>query len=137
MDTPSLFPAIGIAGTSLRAERLRMEVAANNLANANSTRGADGQLFQRQTVLFSAVYDKSLGGVEVQGVVPENRTPLKAYAPYHPEADQDGMIEQANVSTIEEMMDIISASRAYQSSLSALKQSREMAQRTINLGQAK
>jgi flagellar basal-body rod protein FlgC len=137
MNTANLFPAIQIAGSSLQAERLRMEVAANNLANANSTRGADGRLYQRQTVLFSAVYEESLGGVEVDGVVPENRAPIKSYAPYHPAADQDGMVEQANVSTIEEMMDIISASRAYQSSLSALKQSREMAQRTINIGQGK
>ena len=93
-------------------------------------------------MLFSAVYQDSLGseaggGVEIDGVVPESRPALKVYAPYHPEADQDGMIEQANISTIEEMMDMISASRAYQANLSALKQSREMAQKTISLGQGK
>lgn len=137
MQPTHLFPAIRIAGTSLQAERTRMEVAANNLANANSTRGADGQLYQRQSVLFAAMLEESLGGVEVLGVVPENRQPIRSYAPYHPEADEDGMVEQANVSTIEEMMDIISASRAYQSSLSALKQSRDMAQKTIAIGQAK
>jgi flagellar basal-body rod protein FlgC len=144
MNGPSLFPAMQIASTGLQAERQRMEVSANNLANANATRGADGQLYQRQVVLFSAVYEDSLdrggpglGGVEVEGVVPDNRPPIKIYAPYHPDADQDGMVEQANVSTIEEMMDIISASRAYQANLSALKQSREMAQKTIALGQAK
>lgn len=143
MTGPTLFPAIQIAGTALQAERQRMEVAASNLANANATRGADGQLYQRQTVLFSAALQDSLqagqsmGGVEIRGIVPDQREPIKVYAPYHPEADQDGMIEQANISTIEEMMDMISASRAYQANLSALKQSQDMAQRTIAIGQSK
>ena len=143
MDAASLFPAIRIASSGLHAERQRMEVAANNLANARATRGADGQLYERQTVLFSAAYEDALGnggrlgGVQVDDVVPEGRPPLRVHAPYHPDADQDGMVEQANISTIEEMMDIVSASRAYQANLSALKQSRDMARQTISLAQTK
>jgi len=144
MDGTSLFPAIQIASSGLHAERQRMEVAANNLANARATRSAGGQLYERQAVLFSAVYEDALGrdgndlgGVEIQGIVSDGRAPLRVHAPYHPDADKDGMVEQANISTIEEMMDIISASRAYQANLSALKQSREMAQQTISLAQSK
>ena len=142
MNEPSLFPAMTIASTGLAAERCRMEVAANNLANAHSTRGEDGELYQRQTVLFSAVYGDSLGaaegdlgGVSVDAIESDAREPLKVYAPHHPDADADGMIEEPNITTIEEMMDIISASRAYQANLSAMKQSRDMARRTIGLGQ--
>jgi flagellar basal-body rod protein FlgC len=141
MSESTIFPAIAIASTGLRAERQRMEVAANNLANAHATRGQNGELYQRQVVLFSAAYGRArnddaqdLEGVRVDGVVPDKRTPLNVYAPYHPKADENGMVEQANVSTIEEMLDMISASRAYQANLSALQQSRDLARQTINLG---
>lgn len=140
MNDASLFPSMDITATALHAERQRMEVAANNMANAHSTRSSDGELYQRKTVLFSAVYNDSLNkgeqlkGVSVEGIEPDQRAPVKVYAPHHPDADEQGMVEEPNISTIEEMMDMISASRAYQANLTAMKQSRTMAQRTITLG---
>lgn len=144
MSSTDLFPSMNVTATALQAERVRMEVAANNLANAHSTRGADGELYQRRVVVFSSVYEDSLakngpglGGVQVEGVEPDGREPVKVNAPYHPDADEQGMVEEPNISMIEEMMDMVSASRAYQANLTAMKQSRTMAQRTITLGRQK
>lgn len=136
-----LMPSMRISSSGLDAERLRMEVASNNLANVNSTRDPNGKLYQRLHPVFSAVMDEmssnpidSLQGVRVEAVNEENREPISFYAPYHPQADQNGMVERANVTAIEEMMDLMTATRAYEANLSAVRQSRDMAEKTINLG---
>jgi len=141
MSQWELMPAMGISSSGLEAERLRMEVAANNLANAHSSRDADGQVYQRRQVVFSSVLNESLrsdsenlGGVQVDDIVTTDRPPVRTYAPYHPNADADGMIEKANISPLEEMIDMITATRAYEANLSALKQSSDMAKQTIQLG---
>ena len=136
-----LMPAMGISSSGLEAERLRMEVAANNLANTHSSRDADGQVYQRRQVVFSSILNDSLrsgsenlSGVQVDDIITDNRPPVRSYAPYHPNADADGMIETANISPLEEMLDMITATRAYEANLSALKQSADMAKQTIQLG---
>jgi len=138
----NLVPSLNISATGLEAERTRMSVAANNLANVHSTRGQDGVLYQRRQVVFAAVMDDAvsrerpadaLGGVKIDDVVADPRPPAETYAPYHPHADSRGMVQTPNISPIEEMLDMITAGRAYDSNLSAMKQSREMAMRTIDL----
>ena len=140
MSHSHLFPAMGISSTGLEAERVRMEVAANNLANANSTRGVDGEVYQRRQVVFSTIlqdtmgpYGEQLGGVEVEAIVADNRPGESVYAPYHPDADERGMIVTPRINPLEEMMDMITATRAYEANLSAMKQSAEMAKKTIYL----
>ena len=141
MSQWELMPAMGISSSGLEAERLRMEIAANNLANAHSSRDADGEVYQRRQVVFSSILNESLrsssenlGGVQVDDIVTEDRPPVRTYAPYHPNADANGMIEKANISPLEEMIDMITATRAYEANLSALKQSADMAKQTIQLG---
>jgi len=139
-----LVPAINISYSALRAERMRMRVAANNLSNIHSTNDENGNLYQRRQVVFSSVLaDRisdadstyNLKGVKVDGIVLDNRPPVEHYAPYHPEADDNGMVKMPAISPIEEMLDMITATRAYEANLSVIKQSREMANKTINLGQ--
>lgn len=140
MSGLNLFPAMSVSSTGLEAERTRMEVAANNLANAHTTRGVDGEVYQRRQVVFATLLEDSLGqygerlaGVEVEAIVTDDRAPQAIYAPYHPDADADGMVETPHINPLEEMMDMITATRAYQANLSAMKQTAEMAKKTIHL----
>ena len=137
MNMTNLFPALQISSTGLQAERTRMEVTAHNLANANTSVAKDGEVFKRKQVVFQERLLSQLGtedrpqGVDVSSIVVSKREPLEEYAPWHPMANKRGMVKKANISPIEEMMDMITATRAYEANLSAMKQSRDMANKTI------
>ena len=141
----SLFGGLDISASALTAERLRMDVVAENLANAQTTRGADGQPYRRKEVILqerpgtfgaslSAAMTKSSGaGVQVAGVV-EDQTPLKrVYDPGHPDADADGYVSMPNVDTITEMVDLIGAQRAYEANVTAMQAAKQMFSRTLEL----
>ncbi|HWM07957.1 MAG TPA: flagellar basal body rod protein FlgC [Solirubrobacteraceae bacterium] len=145
----SLFGGLEISASALTAERLRMDVVAENLANAQTTRGADGQPYRRKEVVLqerggsfgaslSAAMNSSRppsqgGGVEVAGVV-EDQTPLKrVYDPGHPDADADGYVAMPNVDTVTEMVDLIGAQRAYEANVTAMQASKQMFARTLEL----
>ena len=140
-----LFDAINASGSGLTAERLRMDVVAENLANAQTTRGADGQPYRRKEVVLqerpgsfgaslSAAMTKSSGaGVQVAGVV-EDQTQLKrVYDPGHPDADADGYVSMPNVDTVTEMVDLIGAQRAYEANVTAMQAAKQMFSRTLEL----
>lgn len=129
-----------ICASGLTAERTRMEVVANNLANAHTTRGPDGLPFRRQQVVFAAALDQArlgggpgLGGVEVVGIEPDMSELPVVHDPGHPDADADGYVTLPNVSVPNEMMDLITASRAYEANLRALKAYRQMAENALSL----
>ena len=134
-----IFDAIDIAGSGLTAERLRMDVTAENLANAQTTRGADGQPYRRKEVVlqergggFGSQLDKAMG-VEVAGVV-EDQTPLKrVYDPGHPDADAQGYVSMPNVDTVTEMVDLISAQRAYEANVTAMQAAKQMFAKTLEI----
>ncbi len=145
----SLFGAIDISGSGLAAERLRMDVTAENLANAQSTQGADGQPYRRKEVVlqeragpFGASLSAAMGsgnssqparGVEVAGIA-EDQTPLKrVYDPGHPDADADGYVAMPNVDTVTEMVDLIGAQRAYEANVTAMQAAKQMFARTLEL----
>jgi flagellar basal-body rod protein FlgC len=143
MKSSGIFSASDISASGLVAERRRMEVAANNIANINSTHTAEGGPYRRQQVVFAAV-DGALGdpgspttglaGVEVVGLVPDMSTPLTPISmPGHPDADADGNVWMPNVRLHNEMIDIISASRSYEANLRAMKSFREMVEQTLSL----
>lgn len=140
MSGINLIPAVGISSSALDAERVRMEVAAANLANAQTSRGPDGNVYQRRQVVFSTVMEESLRanevpqGVKVEGIVVDKRPPIMVNAPFHPDADKNGMVKMPDITPMEEMMDMITATRAYEANLSMLRQSRDMARDTINMG---
>jgi flagellar basal-body rod protein FlgC len=141
----SLFGGLEISASALTAERLRMDVVAENLANAQTTRGADGQPYRRKEVVLqeragsfgaslSAAMNKNTGGgVEVAGVV-EDQTPLKrVYDPGHPDADAEGYVAMPNVDTVTEMVDLIGAQRAYEANVTAMQAAKQMFARTLEL----
>ena len=140
----SLSAAINAAASALNVERTRIEVAVSNIANAESTRGADGQPYRRRDVVLASdpmgTFDDALGnaggatGVKVSAVV-QDQTPFrKRFEPSHPDADADGFVSLPNVDQPQEMVDMLSAARAYQANLTAIGLIRDLVQKALELG---
>ncbi|RPJ75307.1 MAG: flagellar basal body rod protein FlgC [Acidobacteria bacterium] len=140
----TLTSAIAASRSALTAERVRIEAAVSNLANAESTRGPDGTPYRRRDVVLEAQpvgpFDTLVGGgtpaagVRVAGVV-EDRAPFqRRYQPSHPDADAEGFVALPNVDQAEEMVDMLGAARAYQANLSAITLIRDVIQRALELG---
>jgi flagellar basal-body rod protein FlgC len=135
-----LFDGLEISASGLTAERMRMDVTAENLANAQTTRGADGQPYRRKEVIlqergggFGNRLEAAMGGVEVAGVA-QDQTPLKrVYDPGHPDADADGYVAMPNVDTVTEMVDLITAQRAYEANVTAMQAAKQMFAKTLEL----
>jgi flagellar basal-body rod protein FlgC len=142
-----MFDAMEISASGLTAERMRMDVTAQNLANAQTTRGADGQPYRRKEVVLAERQDQgSFGaaltgamsggkpaGVEVAAIA-EDQTPLKqVYDPSHPDADANGYVQMPNVDTVAEMVDLISAQRAYEANVTAMQAAKQMFSKTLEL----
>jgi flagellar basal-body rod protein FlgC len=145
-----LFDAISISGSGLSAERLRMDVTAENLANAQSTRGADGQPYRRREVVLQATgggdggFEGALararsagtapaGGVQVAAIVSDPAPGRRVYDPGHPDADAQGYVTMPNVDTVSEMVDLIGASRAYEANVTAMQTAKAMFAKTLDL----
>lgn len=136
-------PGISSTTAALNAERVRMEIISQNIANANTTHGPDGLPYQRQQVVFESVLDEqqqlSAPGtqptlVRVAGIQKDSRAPLMVYSPGHPDADEHGMLAMPNVNIHEEMADMIVSSRAYEANLAVLKNARALAMQTLAIG---
>jgi len=138
-----LFEAISIAGSGLDAQRIRMDVTAENLANADTTKAANGQPYKRQEVQLAAVgnegFSKALsgamqqgeagvppGGVRVTGILADNTPDQQVYDPGSPEADAQGYVKLPNVNTVTEMTDLISEQQSYQSDVTAMQTSKSV-----------
>jgi flagellar basal-body rod protein FlgC len=134
-----LFAAAGISGSGMSAERLRMEVIANNVANANSTRSADGGPFRRQDVVFAEVLGAATrpdggpapGGVAAVGIVEDPTELPRVYSPGHPDADAEGFVRMPNVQLPIEMVNLITAARAYEANLRAFQTFRQMNEQAL------
>ena len=135
------FPTIDIAASGLAAERVRMEVTANNIANAGTTMTDTGQPYRRQAVVFAAGIDDgisagkagSMHGVEVVGVEGDQSEFPTLYNPGHPHADENGFVKLSNVKIPEEMVDLITASRSYEANSKAISVFKEMIEQTLTL----
>lgn len=131
-----LIPGLSQTASALDANKQRLEVIAQNIANAQTTRGPDGLPYQRQGVSFSTVMQGvNKAGVEVNKVFTDFRPGPAIHNPSHPHANAEGMVQMPNVKMAVEMVDMIAASRAYQANLSASKIAREMAQGALRIGQ--
>jgi len=134
----------GIESTSaaLQAERVRMAVASQNIANANTTKGIDGKPYQRQQVVFESVMAGAQAGyngmdaqkVQVSRIEKDERAPRLVFNPGHPDADSTGMVAMPNINIHEEMADMIVSSRAYEANLAVVKNARAMAMQTLSIG---
>jgi flagellar basal-body rod protein FlgC len=132
-----LFGAIGISASGMAAERMRMDVTSANLANADTTRGADGRPYQRQEVVLQAGGGPSFGdvlsGVQVAAIVPDRSPGRRVYDPGHPDADAQGYVTLPNVNTVTEMTDLITESRGYEADTQALDTAKAMYTKTLDL----
>jgi flagellar basal-body rod protein FlgC len=149
-----LTSAIRTTASGLTAQRLRMDIISNNLANANSTRTAEGGAYKRQTPVFEPILrSKTLfglagfggpqptaedlaGGVRVTSVTQDNRQGKLSYEPGHPDANADGYVEYPNVNVVSEMTDMISATRGYEANVTAMQALKSMALKALELGRA-
>lgn len=139
-----LSSAITASATALDAQRARIEVAVSNIANAESTRGPDGQPYRRRDVVLQAQpvddpFGEMLGKASAVGVtvneIVEDQTPFRRrYEPSHPDADAEGFVATPNVDVPEEMVDMLGAARAYQANLTAINLIRDTIQRALELG---
>jgi flagellar basal-body rod protein FlgC len=147
-----LFDALDVSASGLTAERLRMDTIANNLANANSTKGADGKPFERQVVELGArgatgggTGDASFAtfggfqvaqggsGVQAVGIVSDKTPGKKVYDPGNPDADRKGYVTMSNVNPVTEMVDLITATRGYEADTTAIKAVEGMAQHAMDV----
>ncbi len=139
-----IMPGMDSAASALQAEKTRMEVIGQNIANANTTRTGAGGPYQRQMVRFETYLKDQLGVnssnssqlVRVSGIVPDSRPPTEIYQPSHPDANADGIVQYPNVRVHEEMADLIASSRAMEANLAIIRNARSMALQTLNIGRA-
>ncbi len=146
----ALGSSMQISASGLTAERLRLDVISNNLANVNTTRDADGQPYRRQVVTLSARGGGGFAGaltqacrsgepgegVQVASIRPDS-SPFKiVHDPGHPDADAQGNVKMPNVEPVIEMVDMISATRAYEAGVTAINSAKQMETRALDIGRA-
>ena len=144
----SLLSALDISASGLTAQRQRIEIISSNLANANTTQTAQGGPFRRKDLVFestsvhlsfSSAFDAELEnqaaeGVGVVGVYEDNSPFIRKYDPGHPDADGEGYVLMPNVNPIEEMVNLISATRSFEANTQAINAIKEMAQKSVEIG---
>lgn len=133
----SLNNVFAIAGSALTAQSARLNATASNLANADSVVGADGQPYRAKQVVFKATPVNEQGGVGVRVTqVVDSAAPLRVvYDPQNPAANEQGYVSMPNVNVVEEMVNMISASRAYQNNAEVMNTAKTLMQRTLAIGQ--
>lgn len=141
----NLLPGLETTSTALQAEKLRLDIIGQNIANAHTTKGPDGTPYARQTVQFEAKLmelgvrgDGTMAkaiGVNVKDVVTDKTPGQLIYNPGHPDADDKGMVRLPNVNLTHEMVDMIAASRSYEANLQVVRTSKQMAKQAIKIGQ--
>jgi len=141
----NLFGMLEMSGSALGAERQRAEVVASNMANAQTTRTAEGGPYRRQLVVFQSrrpsrfslalagLHPPSNAAVRVAAVIPDARPPVLRYEPGHPDADEKGYVKYPQVDPIEEMTDLLSAMRSYELNASAVQAAKNMIQQSLDL----
>jgi len=146
MSDDSLLASLNVSGSGLSAERTRLNIIANNMANINTTRTAEGGSYRRRQVVFETVLadateqlDSSMEGNLGKGVrvseIVKDQTPFKkVYDPKHPDADEAGYVSLPNVNISEEMVDLISASRAYEANVAVIKATKSMLNKSLEIG---
>jgi len=142
----SLFSGMNISASGMSAQRLRMDIIAKNIANVQTTRDENGKPYRRKAVVFAEknatpfqeVFMRTAGiigsGVKVTKIV-EDRSPLrKVYDPTHPDADEDGYVSYPNVNVVQEMTDLIDATRSYEANVTAFNATKNMALKGLEIG---
>ncbi len=143
-----IFNAMDVAASGMTAQRTRLDIISQNLANVNTTRDENGEVYRRQTVVFqenaNSSFDHILSnkletydarGVKIAAIVEDTREGAMAYDPTHPDADENGYVTLPNVNTVTEMTNMIDASRSYEANATAFNAAKAMASKGLELMQ--
>ena len=133
----SLFNVFNVSGSAVSAQSQRLNIVASNLANADSVAGPDGKPYKAREVVFQTQMmgaEPSNAGVRVAQVVEDNAAPRRVLDPDHPLADEQGYVTMSNVNPVEEMVNMISASRSYQTNIDVMNTAKSLLQKTLQLG---
>ncbi len=143
----SFIEGLKISASGLSAERIRMNVISSNLANANTSRTEEGGPYKRKDVLFTArnsglsfdnlmrlAFDPNLKEVKVDGITEDRRAPRLVYNPNHPDANENGYVAMPNISVMEEMVNMITSNRSFESNTQAINATKSMATTAIGIG---
>ncbi len=144
----SVFGAMDVSATGMTAQQLRMDTISENIANVNTTRGADGRPYRRKTVVFNEksypTFSESLSmankhnigkGVKVPRIVEDPSEGRLVYDPAHPDANEDGYVTLPNVNTVTEMTNMIDATRAFEANVTVMNSTKGMAMKALDIGQ--
>lgn len=144
----SVFGAMDVSATGMTAQQTRMDTISQNIANVNTTRDGNGNVYRRKTVLFEEksypTFSETLGmanghigkGVKVSQIVEDSSEGNMVYDPSHPDANEDGYVTYPNVNTVTEMTNMIDATRAFEANVTVLNSTKGMAMRALNIGQS-
>jgi flagellar basal-body rod protein FlgC len=142
----SAFTGMNISASGMTAQRLRMDIISQNIANVNTTRDENGNPYRRKAVVFSEkdatpfqeIFMKTAGvvgnGVKVTRIVEDNKAMRRLYDPTHPDADDDGYVTYPNVNIVQEMTDLIDATRSYEANVTAFNATKNMALKGLEVG---
>ena len=143
----SFVDSLHTSATGLSAQRIRMNLISSNLANINTTRTTEGGPYKRKDAVFSAEADgkafhntlnkqlnTELVAVKVSEIVTDNGAPIQRFDPGHPDADENGYVSLPNVNVVEEMVNMISATRSYEANVTAIKATKEMINQALEIG---
>ena len=142
-NTTDFFTAMEVSASGLSAQRTRMNVASSNLANAQTTQGADGGPYRRRDVVMQSTempetagtqFGEFVRGVAVQQISEDQKPPRLEYDPGHPHANAEGYVAYPNINPVEEMVDMITASRAYEAGITAMSTAVNRAERALGIG---
>ena len=139
--------ALQVSASGLTSQRLRMNVVSSNLANSHTTRTQEGGPYKRKEVVFESTPLRNsfqemvnsrikgkLSGVKVSGIIEDPRPPIVKYDPQHPDADNKGYVAMPNINVIEEMVNMMSASRSYEANVTAVNVTKKMAMKALDIG---
>lgn len=132
----TLFSALKVSAQGMTAQRTRLNVTSSNIANIQTTRSAEGGPYRRQDPVFQAVdLGDGVSGVEVESIESDQSEPRKVYDPGHPDSDADGYVAMPNINLVEEMVNMITAQRAYEANASVVDTTKKMARSALSIGE--
>ncbi|TDQ40599.1 flagellar basal body rod protein FlgC [Tepidicella xavieri] len=134
----SMFTIFGVSGSAISAQAQRLNTVASNLANADAVAGPDGQAYRARQVVFQTVpmgNNPASAGVKVQNIIESEAPNRRVFNPQHPSADAEGYVTHSNVNPVEEMVNMISASRSYQNNVEVMNTAKSLLLKTLQMGQ--
>ncbi|MDH5204281.1 MAG: flagellar basal body rod protein FlgC [Hylemonella sp.] len=133
----SMFSIFGVSGSAISAQSQRLNVVASNLANADAVAGPDGKTYKSRQVVFETVPmgSAAAAGVKVRDVRESDAPERRVFDPTHPSADAEGYVAHSNVNPVEEMVNMISASRSYQNNVEVMNTTKTLLLKTLQMGQ--